>query len=308
MLLNGWSGLEVRHLMALVTVVEEGTFGAAAIRLGYTQAAVSQQIAALERIAGVPLFDRAPGRRPLGLTPEGRALHRHAVAVLARVRSAQADLAALDGGRAGTLRVGTYASVGARILPRVLHRFVAEWPQIEIRLIDGANDTELLPGVESGDLDLSFVMLPVDDGPFETVEVLSDPYVLVVPASSTLEGTLRPEDLAGLPLIGFRTCRNVTRVEAQLRTHGVEPHTVFRSDDNTTVQGLAAAGIGNALVPRLAVDPTDSRTRVLTVEGIRPRRLGIVRHRDRHAAPSARAFVDIVRECCATYPDTPPGR
>jgi DNA-binding transcriptional LysR family regulator len=296
---NGWANLEVRHLTALATVVEEGSFGAAANRLGYTQAAVSQQVAALEKITGQAVLDRAPGRRPVGLTPAGRALHRHAVALLARVASAQADLAALDGGRAGTLHVGTYASVGARILPAVLRDFTADWPQVEIALTDGANDTELLPRVESGDLDLSFAMLPADDGPFEVVEVLRDPYVLVVPAASALRGPVKPEDLDGLPLIGFRTCRNVARVENQLRQHGVEPRTVFRSDDNGTVQGLAAAGIGHALVPRLAVDPADPRTRMLDVDGVHPRRLGIVRHRDRHATPAARAFVDIVKAACA---------
>lgn len=295
---NGWAALEVRHLAALVAVVDEGSFGAAANRLGYTQAAVSQQVAALEKITGVAVFDRAPGRRPVGLTPAGQALHRHALAMLARVASAQADLAALDGGRAGCLRVGTYASVGARVLPTVLRRFTRDWPGIEIQLTDGANDTELLPRVESGELDLSFVMLPVEDGPFEVVEVLRDPYVLVVPAASPLTGPLRPEDLDGVPLIGFRTCRNVARVEAQLRLHGVEPRTVFRSDDNTTVQGLTAEGIGHALVPRLAVDPTDRRTRMLAVDEIHPRRLGVVRHRDRHATPAARAFVDIVKDVC----------
>jgi len=297
---NGWAALEVRHLTALVTVAGEGTFGAAANRLGYTQAAVSQQIATLERITGATLFDRAPGRRPLGLTPAGQALHRHAVAVLSRVRSAQADLAALDGERAGTLRLGTYASVGARILPDVTRRFLAEWPGIEIELTDGANDSELLPLIESGGLDLSYVMLPLADGPFEAVEVLQDPYVLLVPRDSPLPDRLRPADLAGLPLIGFRTCRNAARVEAQLRTHGVEPNTVFRSDDNGTVQGLVAAGFGHGLIPRLATEPTDPRTRILAVDGLAPRRLAIVRHRDRHFTPAARAYIELTREYCAT--------
>lgn len=297
---NGWAALEVRHLAALVTVAGEGTFGAAANRLGYTQAAVSQQIAALERITGVTLLDRAPGRRPHGLTPAGQALHRHALAVLARVRSAQADLAAIEGERAGTLRLGTYASVGARILPDVTRRFLAAWPDIEIHLTDGANDSELLPLVESGELDLSFVMLPVEDGPFEAVEVLRDPYVLIAPRDSTLPDHLRPEDLAGLPLIGFRTCRHAARVDAQLRAHGVEPKTVFRSDDNGTVQGLVAAGIGHGLIPRLAADPADPRTRIVAVDGLAPRRLGIVRHRDRHITSAARAYIDLTREHCAT--------
>lgn len=295
---NGWAALEVRHLAALVAVVEEGTFGAAAGRLGYTQAAVSQQVATLERIAGVTLLDRAPGRRPDGLTAAGRALHRHALAVLARVRSAQADLAALEGERAGTLRLGTYASVGSRILPDVTRAFLAAWPDIEIQLTDGANDTELLSLVESGELDISFAMLPVSDGPFEVVEVLRDPYVLVVPRESELPDVLHPDDLDGLPLIGFRTCRDAVRVEAQLRAHGVQPSTVFRSDDNGTVQGLAAAGIGHGLIPRLAADPADPRTRILAVDGLAPRRLGIVRHRDRHVTPATRAYVDLTVEHC----------
>jgi DNA-binding transcriptional LysR family regulator len=295
---NGWAGLEVRHLAALVAVADEGTFGAAAGRLGYTQAAVSQQIAALERITGVTLLDRAPGRRPHGLTAAGRALHRHALAVLARVQSAQADLAALEGERAGTLRLGTYASVGARILPDVTRAFLAAWPDIEIHLTDGANDTELLPLVESGELDISFAMLPVEDGPFEVVETLRDPYVLVVPRESTLPDVLRPEDLAGLPLIGFRTCRHAARVEAQLRARGVRPSTVFRSDDNGTVQGLVAAGIGHGLIPRLAADPTDPRTRILAVEGLAPRRLGIVRHRDRRVTPATRAYIELTVAHC----------
>jgi DNA-binding transcriptional LysR family regulator len=297
---NGWAALEVRHLAALVAVAEEGTFGAAAGRLGYTQAAVSQQIATLERIAGVTLLDRAPGRRPDGLTAAGRALHRHALAVLARVRSAQADLAALEGERAGTLRLGTYASVGSRILPDVTRAFLAAWPDIEIQLTDGVNDAELLPLVEAGELDICFAMLPVADGPFEVVEVLRDPYVLVVPRDSELPDVLYPDDLDGLPLIGFRTCRHAARVEAQLRAHGVQPNTVFRSDDNGTVQGLAAAGIGHGLIPRLAADPADPRTRILAVDGLAPRRLGVVRHRDRHLTPAARAYIELTVEHCRT--------
>jgi DNA-binding transcriptional LysR family regulator len=300
MIPNGWAALEVRHLVALVTVVEQGTFGAAARRLGYTQAAVSQQIAALERMTGATLLDRATGRRPYGLTPAGRALHRHALAMLARVRCARADLAALAEGAAGTLRIGAYASVSARILPGVTRAFMDAWPDVDIQLTDSVSDLEVLGLVESGQLDIAFAMLPVGDGPFEAIEVLRDPYVLVVPRESALPDRLRPEDLATLPLIGFRTCRNVTRIEAQLRAHGVEPVTVFRSDDNSTLQELSAAGIGNALLPSLAVDPDNPRTRILPVDGLAPRRLGIVRHRDRHLPTFTRAYLDLALAHCAT--------
>src|SRR5437763_13899404 len=103
-----WLGLELRHLVALKAVAEEGAFGRAAVRLGYTQSAISQQIATLEKIVGQRLIDRPGGPRPVSLTEAGRLLLRHIDAIAARLQAAQADLAALDAGDAGPLLVGTY--------------------------------------------------------------------------------------------------------------------------------------------------------------------------------------------------------
>src|SRR5215813_12790179 len=108
-----WLGVELRHLAALQAVAETGSFGRAAERLGYTQSAISQQIATLERIVGQRLIDRPGGPRPVSLTEAGELLLRHADAIAARLQAAQADLAALDAGDAGPLRIGTYQSVGA---------------------------------------------------------------------------------------------------------------------------------------------------------------------------------------------------
>src|SRR5260370_32788578 len=115
-----WNALEFRHLVALREVAEQGTFGAAATRLGYTQSAISQQLAALERIVGQRLLERPQGRRPTGLTPAGVMLLRHAEALFARVQAARADLAALALNGGAPLRVGTYQSVGIHIMPAVL--------------------------------------------------------------------------------------------------------------------------------------------------------------------------------------------
>src|SRR5688572_23828467 len=100
-----WAGLELRHLLALVAVVETGTFSKAAEELGYTQSAVSQQVGTLERIVGTPLFERPGGPRPVRLTVAGGMLLTHARAVLARVSSAAADLRALASGEQGELGV-----------------------------------------------------------------------------------------------------------------------------------------------------------------------------------------------------------
>src|SRR6185503_12386781 len=165
-----WLGLELRHLIALKAIAEEGTFGRAAKRLGYTQSAISQQIAMLERIVGRRLIDRPGGPRPVSLTEAGDLLLRHADAIAARLQAAQADLVALDAGDAGPLRIGTYQSVGAKVLPALLREFTEQWPKVDVTLQESADDRELLQLVERGELDLSFVVLPVDPGPYEAAE------------------------------------------------------------------------------------------------------------------------------------------
>ena len=109
---------DTRQLVALLAVVDTGTFSAAALQLGYTQSAVSQQIASLERAVGSPLFERRGGPRHVRRTPIGEALLVHARAVVARLNAAQADIAAIRAGERGTLRVGTLQSVGTKVLPR----------------------------------------------------------------------------------------------------------------------------------------------------------------------------------------------
>ena len=293
-----WQHLELRHLAALRAIADEGTFARAAAELGYTQSAVSQQIAALERIIGMRVLERLPGRRPLGLTEAGELVLRHADAMLARAQAAQADLATLAAGT-GELRVGTYQSVGARILPEVMRRFRVAWPEVEVKLREAAGDAELVQLLEQADLDLAFAMLPAPEGPFEALELLRDPYVLVLRADAPIEAPSLKE-IARLPMIGFRSCRNEQRVEAHLRARGVEPRIVFRTDDNGMLQGLVAAGVGAALVPSLTMDATDPRTVLIELgDTIPPRLLGIVWHRDRYQSEAASAFVEFARAVCS---------
>jgi DNA-binding transcriptional LysR family regulator len=301
---DNWLGLELRHLLALKAISEEGTFGRAARRLGYTQSAISQQIAMLERIVGQRLIDRPGGPRPVSLTEAGALLLRHADAIGARLQAAQADLAALDAGDAGPLHVGTYQSVGARLLPGLLREFAATWPKVEVSLRESADDQELMHLVERGELDLSFVVLPLESGPYESVELMRDPYVAVVPADSPIGSRERAPSLRELvehPLIGYRTCRTTQYVEDRLR-HAGEPQIVFRSDDNGTVQGLVAAGVGIAIVPLLTVDESDRSIRVVQLgERLPPRVIGIAWHRDRRRTRAAQAFVELAQQVAAGF-------
>lgn len=301
---NGWSSLELRHLAALQAVAEEGSFGRAARRLGYTQSAISQQIATLERIVGEQLIERPGGPRPVSLTIAGMLMLNHAEGITARLQAAQADLAAFGAGDSGPLRIGTYQSVGARVLPTLLRNFAAEWPKVDIRLVESTDDRDLLRLVERGDVDLSFAVYPIEPGPFEAVELMRDPYVLLVAADSPIaarEKAPTMREILDLPLISYRTCRTTQRVEERLRLAGREPNVVFRSDDNGTVQGLVAAGVGVALVPRLTIDPADESVAVIDLgERVPPRLIGIAWHADRQLTQPALAFVEAARALCAS--------
>jgi molybdate transport repressor ModE-like protein len=294
-----WLGIELRHFLALEAVAREGSFGKAAAKLGYTQSAVSQQIAALERIVGQRLVERPGGPRQVSLTEAGRLLLTHADAIAARVAAAQADLTALGEGQAGTLRVGVFQSVGQRILPQLMRRFLRSWPQVKVTLTESANDEELLALVERGDLDLTFSDLPLTDGPFEAVELLRDPYVLVVAADSPLaERETQPSlrEIAELDLIGHKHCRTVERLQSSF---GRPLDFVFRSDHNQTVQALVASGVGSALVPRLTMDPEDDTTVMIELPKLPPRVIALAWHRDRYRTPAARAFVETAQAVSA---------
>jgi DNA-binding transcriptional LysR family regulator len=103
--------------------------------------------------------------------------------------------------------------------------------------------------------------------------------------------------LAREPLIAFRSPHPTEPVESAFRAAGIEPHFAFRSNDNPTVQGLVAAGVGVAIMPALTVDEADPRVRVVDLgEAIAPRLIAIARHRDRYHSPAARAFVETAVE------------
>jgi len=238
----------------------------------------------------------------VSLTEAGQLLLRHAEAIVARMKAAQADLAAFSEGAAGPLRIGTYQSVSARLLPALVRRFKEAFPKVEIQLSESAIDDELEARVERGDVDLSFVMLPMNEAPLEAAQLIVDPYVLLVPAASRLAGRGKPpslREIAKEPLIGYRQCRSMAAVETAIRRAGAEPRIVFRSDDNGTVQGLVGAGIGVALVPRLTLQPTEGVEVIDMANLLPPRLVGIAWHRDRYRTPAARAFVETAQDLCA---------
>jgi DNA-binding transcriptional LysR family regulator len=297
---NDWLGIDLRHLAALEAVARTGSFGRAARELGYTQSAVSQQIAQLERIVGQKLFDRPGGPRRVEPTEAGLLLLGHADAIVAQLDAARADMAALAEGAAGTLRVGIYQSVGARLLPALVRRFREQWPLVGVRVREESAAADLLRLLEHGELDLTFADLPVREGPFEWAELLQDPYVLLVSARSelaTLDAAPSLREVAKLPLIGRRSTDEPERF---LAGRVPEVNVVFRTDDNGTLAAFVAEDLGAAIEPRLVVDPRDRHVKTLPFGShIPPRTLVLAWHRDRYRSQAAQAFVELAQELAA---------
>jgi DNA-binding transcriptional LysR family regulator len=300
-----WPGLELRHLHTFLAVADTGSFTRAAERLGYTQSAVSQQIAALERIIGTPLFERPGGPRPVQLTEVGRAFAGHADDLVLRARAAEADLRALAGGDRGSLRIGTIQSVGTNVLPLLMRRFATARPQVSVTLSESHRLHELLVWLEAGDIDATFVETPTtEDAPpwLEVRHLIEDPYVFVTSADAP-EATLASitiEEVAERPLASW----GVGNCHAQTleRLIGVtdNPDFVFRSDDNPTVQGFITAGLAYGLLPLLTLNLSDPRTVVVPLDPpVAPRRVGLAWHRERRAPAALAALVDAAVEVCA---------
>jgi DNA-binding transcriptional LysR family regulator len=295
-------GIELRHFAALEAVADGASFSRAAATLGYTQSAVSQQIAALERIVGQQLVHRPGGQRAVTLTEAGALLLEHAQAIGTRLAAAEADLEALAEGERGTLRIGSFQAAGARILPRVLRRFLTEAPGIELQLTESVTDIEIVDKVERAELDLAFAVEPLRAGPFETQALLLDPFLLIVPAGKTvpelatgvIDGRLR------IPVVCFRSCPSTRIVLTYLRERGVEPDVVLASDQNETLQGGVEAGLGAAVVPRLALDLAHDETDWFELgPGAPARQVSLIWHAERSLPAAAQTFVDVAREVSA---------
>jgi DNA-binding transcriptional LysR family regulator len=297
---NDWLGVEMRHFAALEAVSRTRSFGRAARELGYTQSAVSQQIAQLERIVGQRLFHRPGGPRRVEPTEAGLLLLGHADAIVAQLDAARADMAALAEGEVGALRVGIYQSVGARLLPTLVRRFRAQWPRVGVSVREESAAADLLRLLEHGELDLTFAELPLREGPFEWAELLQDPYVLLVSARSELadlDAAPSFRDVAKLPLIGRRSTDETDRF---LAGRVPDLNVTFRTDDNGTLAALVAENLGVSIEPRLVVDPRDRDVKMLPFGSrIPPRTLVLAWHRDRYRSQAAQAFVELAREVAA---------
>ncbi|MFE9858179.1 LysR family transcriptional regulator [Streptomyces sp. NPDC005780] len=242
-------------LRLLVAVAQCGSFTQAAVRLNYTQSAVSRRIAALEQQAGGPLFDRLP--RGVRLTPAGRALHRHATEVLDRLARAERELAVLHAGQGGLLHVGAFATANISLVPGALRLLRDTRPGVEVAASEGPTDT-LMRRLADGALDLAVVSdypsgLPQADGVTTTV-LCDDELCVVLPQGHRLAeaGTFDLRELRDEAWLQSAYGDRPTMLADACARAGFTPRKVIRIAEWTGKFGYVAAGLGVALVPSLA--------------------------------------------------------
>jgi DNA-binding transcriptional LysR family regulator len=250
--------LNVNRLRILIEVANRGSFSAAADALSYTQSAVSQQVAALEAETGVTLLERLP--RGVRLTPAGEVLLKYAEGIIARLHAAEAEMAAIAGLRGGQLRMASFPTAGATLMPLAIAIFRAQHPEVELTLAEGEPE-EIAPRLSAGEFDLALLFefegTSESLGPeLSRLPLFEDPMFLALPADHPLSRrrTLRLENLRAVAWIQTSASSPCAQhVVRSCHAAGFEPIVSFESDDYQTVQGLVAAGVGVALIPKLAL-------------------------------------------------------
>jgi DNA-binding transcriptional LysR family regulator len=295
------------RLQVLCEVLRRGSFSSAAEALSYTQSAVSQAIARLEAETGTPLVIR--DRRGVRPTAAGATLAEHAETIFAQIEAAEADLASVLGVSGGRLRVASFPSAGATLMPLAVAIFRRGHPDVTLTLAEGEPD-EIAPRLRGGEFDLAllFKFPGVEDeldAGLRTVSLLEDPMHVALPAEHPLtsKSALKLADLQDEEWVQTSEASPCARHVVRLcLTAGFEPQVSFESDDYETVQGLVAAGVGVALIPRLAL------TRVhpgIVVRELSPRspvrKVVAATMRGPGVAPAARTMLRILSDVAHDY-------
>jgi DNA-binding transcriptional LysR family regulator len=285
--------VELRRLRTMAAIAEEGTFGRAAARLGYTQSSVSQQIAALEKTVGGPVFDRPGGPRPVRITPLGEVVLTHGRDLLTKSEALTDAVKRFHAGE-GRVDIGTFPSVSNLILPAVIRRLLDEHPGCDIRL------SEVEPAdPQIGDLDLLFHDGPVE-GDVEHVKLLDEPYLLVAGTGAFPDGPVPVKQLDDAPMVAWPPTYHQTWLERALASAGAQPRIVFRTAGHETILSMVRAGIGSAVLPWLALYASDAWSDDrLSIHQLRPspaREMDLHWPADRTQSPLAARAIDIAVE------------
>jgi DNA-binding transcriptional LysR family regulator len=261
--------IEVRRLRLLRELAARGTVAAVATACNFTPSAVSQQLAVLEREAGVRLFERAG--RTLRLTEAARRLVAHTDVILAGLERAQADLAALSTSVRGTVHLAAFPTAMRALVPAALGRCRHEHPELRV-VLHQLEPSQSLPALKLGDLDVAvcyeYDLLPHPTDPgLELTPLLVDPMRVALPpghpatAETVALGKLRDERWIAAP-DGTACHAHIVRACALA---GFTPRIEAYSDDFTATLAMVEAGLGVSLLPKLATSTQRTRAELRPV-------------------------------------------
>ena len=297
--------LDVRRMRVLREVAMRGSFSAAAESLSFTQSAVSQQIAALEREAGAVLVQRSA--RGVRLTQAGEALVRHAEAIMARLAEAESELEAIAGLRGGRLRMAAFESAGATLMPLAIAAFREQHPAVELSL-SMSEPEDCVPLLRSGELDLAIVFESAVNQPRDGIDrmhLVQDPMYLVLPRDHPLANRrrLRLADLAGEAWIGGQAdCECNRLISRACAMAGYAPRIAFETDDYTAMQGFVAAGVGVSLIAELGLRSVRDDIVIRDLGRDTPvRQIYAATLADGYHSPATQAMLEILKVVAAGY-------
>ncbi|MBU8578458.1 LysR family transcriptional regulator [Brevibacterium luteolum] len=291
--------IDTKKLSTLRAVMMHGSFAGAARDLGFTASAVSQQMSALERGLGLVLFERHAKKAVP--TEAAHHLHQRANEVRDLLNQIEIDVARLGAGQSGTLRVGTFDSAGGPILGQAMARFLFRRREVEITLDEG-EPYELFPRVADGSLDIALgfsydLVPPRFPKNLRLNNVMTEDLFIVAARKHRLasKAAVEVDELAEETWVAHRpetaSHQCLTALCAQ---HGFTPHIAFRSNNLGTVQGIVAAGLGVAMIPKIALS-RESDTVALPLTRPMPQRHIVSATRNTDTAPLATAFLEALR-------------
>jgi DNA-binding transcriptional LysR family regulator len=300
--------LDSRRLRVLCEVARQGSFSAAAVALGYTQPAISRQIATLEAEVGTTLVRRVP----LGavLTDAGRLLVERGEAILAGLQDAENELRALCGLEGGTLKLASFASAAASIVPLAVARFRARYPAVELS-IAMSDPIESIPRLRAGEFDLALSHDPMGDpshelgglapsAALELVHLFDDPMYVALPAGHRLARarTLALSEFALEPwmLATSDTCPDSRLFLRACHAAGFEPLVAFQNDDYSAILGFVAAGVGVALIPDMVTRGVRDDVVIRALDPAPPPRPILAALPAGYRSPAATAMLAVLRE------------
>lgn len=287
---------DLDDLQAMVAVVEQGGFRAAALALSLSQPALSRRVAKLEDALNVQLFERTTRR--VTLTLMGREFYGRAVEILQGVEASLHDISDLSLAQ-GQVTVACVPSVAHNVLPPIMQRFHQQSPRVRLRIVDeGAH--AVLGHVMRGDADFGINFLGVDDAGIDFEPILQERFVVACRVDHPLarRRSVGWDDIGNYPYITVaKSSGNRMVLDRAAAAGGARPPSIVEVSHVSTLLEMVKAGLGVGVVPQLAM-PLDEAT-VLRAVALRgeaiTRTLGVIRRSGRELSPPARHFYDMLK-------------